>query len=192
MDKFSQVGNQEIAAIEALYSSYLSDPESVDLSWKNFFAGFEFARKNFGETTAVSPDGKIDKEFAILNLIHGYRQRGHLFTQTNPVRSRRKYSPTLDVENFGLEKSDLDTVFQAGNNIGIGPAKLRAIIEHLEATYCQSIGVEYVFMRDPVLIEWLKKKMESTRNSEEFSPEKRKHIYYHLKTAVGFENFIHK
>lgn len=192
MDKFSQVGNQEIAAIEALYSSYLSDPESVDLSWKNFFAGFEFARKNFGETTAVSSDGKIDKEFAILNLIHGYRQRGHLFTQTNPVRSRRKYSPTLDVENFGLEKSDLDTVFQAGNNIGIGPAKLRAIIEHLEATYCQSIGVEYVFMRDPVLIEWLKKKMESTRNSEEFSPEKRKHIYYHLKTAVGFENFIHK
>lgn len=192
MDKFSQVGNQEIAAIEALYSSYLSDPESVDLSWKNFFAGFEFARKNFGETTTVYTDGKIDKEFAILNLIHGYRQRGHLFTRTNPVRSRRKYSPTLDVENFGLEKSDLDSVFQAGNNIGIGPATLRAIIEHLEATYCQSIGVEYVFMRDPVLIEWLKKKMESTRNSEEFSAEKRRHIYYHLKTAVGFENFIHK
>jgi len=192
MDKFSQVGNQEIAAIESLYSSYLSDPESVDPSWSNFFAGFEFARKNFGETSATPSDGKIDKEFAILNLIHGYRQRGHLFTQTNPVRSRRKYLPTLDVENFGLEKADLDTVFQAGNNIGIGPATLRAIIEHLEATYCQSIGVEYVFMRDPVLIEWLKKKMESTRNSEEFSPEKRKHIYYHLKTAVGFENFIHK
>jgi len=192
MDKFSQVGNQEIAAIEELYSAYIADPESVDASWKNFFAGFEFARKNFGDSKTFERDEKIDKEFAILNLIHGYRQRGHLFTKTNPVRSRRKYSPTLDVENFGLQKSDLDTVFQAGNNIRIGPATLRAIIEHLEATYCQSIGVEYVFMRDPELIEWLKFKMESTRNSEVFTPEKRKHIYYHLKLAVGFENYIHK
>ena len=192
MDKFSQVGNQEIAAIEEMYSSYLVDPESVDSSWKNFFAGFEFARKNFADNKVLAHDEKIDKEFAILNLIHGYRQRGHLFTKTNPVRSRRKYSPTLDIENFGLQKSDLDTVFQAGNSIGIGPATLRAIIEHLEATYCESIGVEYVFMRDPALIDWLKSKMESTRNSENFTPEKRNHIYYHLKLAVGFENFIHK
>ncbi len=192
MDKFSQVGNQEIAAIEELYSSYLIDPESVDASWKNFFAGFEFARKNFDDSNILAHDEKIDKEFAILNLIHGYRQRGHLFTKTNPVRSRRKYLPTLDIENFGLQKSDLDTVFKAGNNIGIGPATLRAIIEHLEATYCESIGVEYVFMRHPELIDWLKVKMESTRNSQVFTPEQKNHIYYHLKIAVGFESFIHK
>ena len=192
MDKFSQVGNQEIAAIEELYSAYLIDPESVDASWKNFFAGFEFARKNFADTKNSVHDDKIDKEFAILNLIHGYRQRGHLFTKTNPVRSRRKYLPTLDIENFGLQKSDLDIVFQAGNNIGIGPAPLKAIIEHLEATYCQSIGVEYVFMRHPELIDWLKVKMESTRNSQIFTPEQKNHIYYHLKLAVGFESFIHK
>lgn len=192
MDKFSQVGNQEIAAIEELYSSYLIDPESVDVSWRNFFAGFEFARKNFTDPKQLPHDDRIDKEFAILNLIHGYRQRGHLFTKTNPVRSRRKYLPTLDIENFGLQKSDLDTVFKAGINIGIGSATLRTIIEHLEATYCQSIGVEYVYMRHPELIEWLKVKMESTRNSQVFTPEMQKHIYYHLKLAVGFESFIHK
>ena len=192
MDKFSQVGNQDIAAIEELYSSYLIDPESVDASWKNFFAGFEFARKNYADQKSSLHDDKIDKEFAILNLIHGYRQRGHLFTKTNPVRSRRKYLPTLDIENFGLHKSDLNTVFQAGNNIGIGPATLNAIIEHLEATYCESIGVEYVYMRNPELIDWLKVKMESTRNSQVFTPEQQNHIYYHLKIAVGFESFIHK
>jgi 2-oxoglutarate dehydrogenase E1 component len=192
MDKFSQVGNQEIAAIEELYASYLADNESVDGSWKNFFAGFEFARKNFAAAESTKHDEKIDKEFAILNLIHGYRQRGHLFTKTNPVRSRRKYTPTLDIENFGLQKSDLDTVFKAGNNIGIGPATLRAIIEHLEATYCGSIGVEFVFMRHPELIDWLKVRMESVRNSEIMSSEQKKHIYYHLKLAVGFENFIHR
>ncbi len=194
MDKFSQVGNQEIAAIEELYQSFLADPASVDPSWKNFFDGFEFARKNFPARTSskTAQSETIDKEFAILNLIHGYRQRGHLFTRTNPVRSRRKYSPTLDIENFGLSKSDLETVFQAGNSIGIGPAKLKDIIAHLEETYCASIGVEYVYMRNPEVVQWLQTRMESTKNSQEFTDEMRRHIYDHLKSAVGFENYIHK
>jgi 2-oxoglutarate dehydrogenase E1 component len=137
------------------------------------------------------PD-EMNKEFAILSLIHGYRQRGHLFTKTNPVRARRKYVPTLDIENFGLSEEDLDKTFQAGKDIGLGPAKLRNIIAHLEETYCRSVGVEYVYMRKPEVVKWLKEKMESTRNSLQFTEEKRKDIFYHLKLAVGFENFIHK
>jgi 2-oxoglutarate dehydrogenase E1 component len=192
MDKFSSVGNQELAAIEDLYQTYLENPKSVDESWQQFFAGFELARTNFQQKPVTVKSDKIDKEFAILNLIHGYRQRGHLFTKTNPVRTRRKYTPTLDIENFGLEKKDLETVFQAGNEIGIGPAKLKDIVEHLEATYCLSVGVEYMYMRHPEVIQWLKQRMESSRNSQEYSEEKRRHFFYHLKLAVGFENFIHK
>ena len=192
MDKFSSVGNQELGATEDLYRSYLENPDSVDESWRQFFAGFEFARTNYKERITAIKAEHIDKEFAILTLIHAYRQRGHLFTKTNPVRARRKYLPTLDIENFGLDKNDLETTFQAGNDIGIGPAKLKDIIEHVEATYCRSIGVEYVYMRHPEVIQWLKQRMESTRNSQEFTPEKRKHFFYHLQIAVGFENFIHK
>jgi len=192
MDKFSTVGNQELKAIEDLYQTYLENPESVDESWQQFFAGFELARKNYPEKPSVKTHENIDKEFAILNLIHGYRQRGHLFTKTNPVRARRKYLPTLAIENFGLEQKDLKTTFQAGNDIGIGSAKLKDIVEHLETTYCNSIGVEYVYMRKPEVVKWLKERMESTRNSQKFSTEKRKHFFYHLKLAVGFENFIHK
>ena len=147
---------------------------------------------NYTEKSTPVKQDNIDKEFAILNLIHGYRQRGHLFTKTNPVRARRQYLPTLEIGNFGLEEKDLETVFQAGNEIGIGPAKLKDIIAHLETTYCRSIGVEYVYMRHPEVIQWLKGRMESTKNSQEFSEEKRKHFFYHLKLAVGFENFIHK
>ncbi len=192
MDKFSSVGNQELAAIENLYQTYLENPESVDKTWQHFFAGFELAQKNYSQKPAAHKADNIDKEFAILSLIHGYRQRGHLFTKTNPVRTRRQYLPTLDIENFGLEKKDLETTFVAGNEIGIGPAKLKNIIEHLEATYCHSIGVEYMYMRDPEMLSWLKQRMESTRNSQKFSDEKRRHFFYHLKLAVGFENFIHK
>ena len=83
-----------------------------------------------------------------------------MFTKTNPVRERRKYSPTLEIENFGLEQSDLDTVFQAGNDVGIGAATLREIIAHLEETYCESIGIEFVYMRDPERISWLRNKIE--------------------------------
>ncbi len=191
MDKFSSVGNQEAETIEDLYQTYIDNPGALDKSWQHFFEGYELARTNF-EKNGKAISGNMDKEFAILNLIHGYRQRGHLFTKTNPVRTRRQYSPTLDYENFGLEEKDLETIFQAGNNIGIGPAKLKDIIAHLEETYCRSIGVEYVYMRHPEVIHWLRERMESSQNSQKFSDEERKHIFYHLKLAVGFENFIHK
>ncbi|MGV8139435.1 MAG: 2-oxoglutarate dehydrogenase E1 component [Mangrovibacterium sp.] len=191
MDRFSQVGNQEIAAIDELYQDYLKDPERVDESWRNFFKGFELGRANFN-VRQEGTENQINRELAILNLIDGYRLRGHLFTRTNPVRARRQYAPTLEIGNFGLEKSDLDTIFQAGNNIGIGAATLRDIIAHLESTYCDSIGVEYAYLRDPAVIQWLRARMEGSKNSSVFTAEERKHIFYHLKVAVGFENFIHK
>lgn len=192
MDKFSSVGNQEQETIDDLYQIYLENPESLDKSWQHFFAGFELARANYPVKQALNMAGDINKEFAILSLIHGYRQRGHLFTKTNPVRARRKYVPTLDIENFGLSQDDLETTFQAGNDIGIGPAKLKDIIEHLEATYCRSVGVEYVYMRKPEVVQWLKEKMESSRNTQPLTEDERKDIFYHLKIAVGFESFIHK
>ena len=110
------LSNAEPGALEALYARYLADPESVDRTWRLFFAGFDLSRATYGEDSA-SP--ATLKEFKVLDLIHGYRTRGHLFTQTNPVRERRTYTPTLALENFDLSEADLDTVFQAGNEVGI-------------------------------------------------------------------------
>ncbi len=89
MDKFSLVGNQEIGAVEEMYKNYLEDPGNVEQSWRIFFEGFELARKSYQEAVVSAADeDRIRKEFRILNLINGYRQRGHLFTRTNPVRKR--------------------------------------------------------------------------------------------------------
>ncbi len=190
MDKFSFTGNSEIDSIDNLYEQYKSNPDSIDIQWQKFFEGFEFAQKHF---PVSNQSGELfDKEFKVINLIEAYRKRGHLFTKTNPVRTRRKYSPTLAIENYGLETSDLTSVFQAGKNIGIGPATLHDIIDHLETTYCQSIGAEYMFIRNPEIISWLQNKMEPIKNVPTFSSEERKQIYYHLNQAVGFENFIHR
>ncbi len=103
---FSYLGNLDIGAVEQMYQQYLTDPDSLDESWRNFFKGFEFARENFREEVSSEI---LDKEFKVINLIDAYRKRGHLFTKTNPVRTRRQYFPTLDLENFGLSEDDLDT-----------------------------------------------------------------------------------
>src|SRR6202008_3341818 len=120
----------------------------------------------------------------VIYLIFAYRMRGHLFTKTNPVRERRQYNPNLDeLQFFGLSDADMDTVFQAGDEIGIGPAKLRDIIAHLKQTYCQSIGVEYKYIRSNKVTEWLEKKMEGCKNTPNPSMEEKKRLLLKLNQA---------
>ena len=202
MDKFSYLSNADVSAVETLYQNYLNDPQSVDKGWAKFFEGFEFARNNYDDeaiSSAKSSSNSVftagistDKEFKVLNLINGYRTRGHLFTKTNPVRERRKYSPTLELENFGLSKSDLKEKFQAGSEIGLKDATLEQIIAHLEETYCNSIGIEYRYIRKPDKVLWLQEKLEANRNQPEFSNDERKHMLKKLSQAVMFEQFLHK
>ena len=189
MDKFSYVGNGDVNAIENLYQEYLKNPDSVDEGWKKFFEGIEFAETNF-ESSGEIPEN-FQKEFKVINLIEGYRDRGHLFTDTNPVRERRKYSPTLDVSNFGLEASDLDTVFTAGAEVGIGPATLKEIVAHLEDTYCKSIGIEYSYIRNPERLAWLKDKIE-LHNRPQYDKKEKLRIFSKLNEATGFEQFLQK
>jgi 2-oxoglutarate dehydrogenase E1 component len=187
MDKHSYLSNADGAVIEDYYQQYLNDPNSVEEGWKKFFEGFEFARKNYDTDV---PEG-FEKEFKVIDLINGYRSRGHLFTKTNPVRTRRQYEPTLDIENFGLEQADLETVFQAGNETGIGPAKLKDIIAHLEETYCQSIGIEYTYIRKPEQVAFIQDKIE-LKNRLQLTTNDKKHVLKKLSQAVGFEQFLHK
>ena len=189
MDKLSYLSNAHISSIEDLFQQYLKDKNSVDFGWQKFFEGFEFARKNYEDSGEIPLN--VKKEFNVINLINGYRTRGHLFTQTNPVRERRQYQPNLDIENFGLEQIDLETVFHAGTQIGIGPAKLKDIVAHLEQTYCLSIGAEYMYIRTPEVIEWLQEKMESSKNTPNFVAHDKLIILHKLNQAVSFENFLH-
>lgn len=189
MDKITYVGNADVNAIDHLYTLYRQNPDNVDLGWQKFFEGFDFAKTNFEDGEGIPENFK--KEFKVLNLINGYRTRGHLFTKTNPVRQRRQYSPSLDVENFGLTQDDLDDVFQAGIEIGLGACSLREIIIHLELTYCQSIGIEYLYMRDPERIEWLRNKIE-LKNRPQFDKKRKIEILKKLYQTSGFEAFLGK
>ncbi|MFO8067670.1 MAG: 2-oxoglutarate dehydrogenase E1 component [Bacteroidales bacterium] len=194
MDDNLYLSNIDPNSIEELYKAYKKDPASIDKQWRKFFEGFEFSRASYPVKHSEKDlsANELRNEFNVLDLINAYRERGHLFTKTNPVRTRRKYYPTLDIENFGLTKDDLEKSFQAGNEIGIGRASLKDILGHLETTYCKSTGVEYMFIRNPEIVEWLKNRLETTKNSPDFSTEKKKDILRHLVHAVEFEHFLRK
>ena len=177
--------------IEEQYKLFQKDPSAVEESWRQFFEGFDFGRKSYSKATPEDAEVYPD-EFKVINLINGYRQRGHLFTKTNPVRTRRQYTPTLDLENFGLSEQDLGRRFAASAEIGLSQATLQEIIDHLQQTYCQSIGAEYFYIRNPEIRRWLQSRMEKSRNTYSFTAEDRKYILRNLARAVLFEKFIHK
>ncbi|MBT8235207.1 MAG: 2-oxoglutarate dehydrogenase E1 component [Bacteroidia bacterium] len=206
MDKYSFLNTAHTSYFAVLYEQYLKDPDSVEPSWRAFFQGFDFGMESAIEEVAEqmvagSSDSAIaqlgvpeavHKEFQVVRLINGYRSRGHLFTKTNPVRERRKYTPTLDIENFGLTDADLDTTFSAGEIIGIGPKTLRQILVHLQNIYCDAIGVEYMYIRNPERVQYIQDWLNVNDNHPQFSLDEKKHILQKLNEAVTFEAFLHK
>lgn len=203
MDRFSFLNAAHTAFFADLYEQYLQNPDSIEPSWRSFFQGFDFAQVNYGieevaQQIAYVASGdsgeiseKMQKEFNVLKLIEGYRTRGHLFTKTNPVRDRRVHGPSLALENFGLSQADLNTVFDAAKMVNMKPSTLADIVKHLENVYCQSIGVEFMYIRDPKVQDWIKNRLDINDNQPNFSADQKKHILKKLNEAVSFENFLH-
>ena len=195
MDKFSFLNSAHTSFFAEMYDQYLESPDGLEPSWKAFFQGFDFGLESANitvEEKKFAVPENIKKEFQVINLIDAYRKRGHLFTVTNPVRERRKYLPTLDIENFGLENSDLELVFSAGEIVGIGADKLKNIIDHLKRIYCDSIGIEYMYIRDPNKVKWIQNQININGNHPNFSKEEKLQILESLNKAYTFENFLQK
>ena len=204
MDRFSFLNTAHIELIDSMYQQYLQSPDSIEPSWKSFFQGFDFALENYGgsvqevpqmvqttiNTGAVPED--ILTEFKVINLIEAYRTRGHLFTKTNPVRKRREYSPTLDIENFGLTKADLGKKFDCATQVGMpAPATLEEIIKRLEQIYCDSIGVEYIHIKNVEEKNFIRKWISENENHPILSVEEKRQILHKLNQAIAFERFLH-
>lgn len=201
MDNFSYLSGTHGSYIESLYETYRTTPNELDPQWQKFFEGFEFANqfgdKSSGTVQSQSPQsssissGAIDKEFAVASLIEAYRNRGHLLANTNPVRSRKDRKPRLDLVDFGLSESDLETVFGACTLVGLQGKSLSKVIAKLKKTYQGKIGFEANYVRDIEQRNWLTQKIEN--EWPEFSPSQaqKERILKKLNEAVVFENFLH-
>ena len=203
MKDFSFVTHSHPAYIEEVYKDFVNDPTSVDTEWKKFFEGFDFAMthgKN-GNAAAMSQTAgqdsakplsqeQLKKELAVYQLIKAYRKRGHLLSHTNPIRPRKDRKAMLALSDFGLLESDLDTVFQASQLMKLGPMKLRDIIAYLNKVYVSSVGVEYTYINNEEICNWVGEEFEKTMQSE-LPLEKKKRILEKLNQGVIFEKFLH-
>jgi 2-oxoglutarate dehydrogenase E1 component len=195
MKDFSYITNSHPAYIEGLYNDFVKDPASVDPDLRKFFEGFDFAVANGlstnGKTAVAAPAG-IDwmKEVRVYRLILGYRNKGHLLAKTNPIRTRKDRGANLELSFFGLSDADMDTVYQAGNLIGLGASSLRNILAHLQKTYSTHVGIEFKYISDQVKIDWLTTEMEKNF-SQPVNLDQKKRILEKLNQGVMFEKFLH-
>ena len=201
MDKYSYISNAHSDYIEGLYQTYRSNPAELDPQWQKFFEGFEFSQ-NFSEggqaaniRTSVTGGsvsaGNMQKEFAVAALIEGYRNRGHLLANTNPVRKRKDRQPRLDLADFGLSEADLGQTFQAAQLAAMPGATLQQVIDRLKAIYLGKIGFEFGYVRDLEQSKWLQNKCENEWVNFNPSHEQKTRIFTKLNEAVVFENFLH-
>lgn len=189
MSDFSFISNADPEYIDKMYRAYQESPDSVDKSWRLFFEGFDFG----GNGAAKEVSGADIKEFAVLSIIHGFRDRGHLLSTTNPIRQRRDRKPRLDLADYGLDESDLSRSFKAGEELGMGTATLEDIIERLKEIYCGNIGFEYSYIDNRERRMWLRDRIEGRKLEADFglSMDKKKRILEKLNGAVVFERFLH-
>ncbi|QKZ15453.1 2-oxoglutarate dehydrogenase E1 component [Spirosoma sp. KUDC1026] len=205
MDQYSYIANSDAAYVDQLYQAYKQDPQAVDESWQQFFKGFEFSltygetanstngatSNGNGQTAAPKPSAShAEKEVSVASLIKAYRSRGHLLAKTNPLRERKDRQPRVDLPDYALSDADLDTVFESGKLLGIGPATLRTIMESLKKIYSGNIGFEYMYIRELDVKNWLRNKIE--KEALTFSPtgDEKKRILEKLNEATVFENFL--
>jgi 2-oxoglutarate dehydrogenase E1 component len=186
------MGNAEVAtrwnlsAIEDAYQRWRHDPQSVDVSWRYFFEGFEL-----GGARAAGPAADAHCQTGIVRLIDAYRDLGHFLAHLDPLSEQRTSHPLLQLAEFGLDETDLDRTFDTSHFVGLPQATLRELLAALRETYCRTIGVEYLHIQDTRIRRWLQERMEPRRNRPNFDRAKKLAILKELHYAEMFERFLH-
>src|SRR5580704_16812194 len=161
--------------IEAMYRTWLDNPDAVDPTWRAFFQGFALGGN--GAPVGSLLDGHVAaapivdslKQSHVHYLIAAYRAIGHLQAHLDPLSPPPPPSQKLQLAPFSLDESDLETSFDIGTYLGGGQMKLRDIIASLEQTYCGHVGVEYVHIQDQDCRRWLQERIESNRLQPKFT-----------------------
>ncbi len=184
--------NLNLDFIESQYELWKADPNAVSRDWRFFFEGFEMAGVKEKATPDVCDEGQILRQSRVDELIYRYRDMGHFLACLDPLAACPTEHPFLTLSAFNLTLEDLDLTFFAKGFSTAERVPLRDIIQRLKATYCRSIGVEFMHLQDPVERRWLKDRMEPVQNRLDPDRETKIRIIRKLYQAALFERFIHK
>jgi|KBSSwiStaDraftv2_1062776.scaffolds.fasta_scaffold05240_5 2-oxoglutarate dehydrogenase E1 component len=172
--------------VEQLYEQYLQNPSSVPADWRTYFQATPPSGANHDGQTASALQERVDR------LIRNYRVRGHRIAEVDPLGLRRLTAPELDFASYGFSERDLDREFSCGTLCQQSSVTLREIVQRLRATYCRTIGVQFMHIDDPAAREWLQQQMEWSQNHVALTREEQLRILTRLTDAVVFEEFIRK
>lgn len=202
------------AYLEGQYELYLKDPNSVDETWRDYFARLPMVgdnardiphsdiREHFYQLTrhggarpgasAGSESSSHDlKQIYVSQLINAYRVRGHQLAKTDPLGQVTTASvrETRLNEN-GLSEADLDTVFPTPSLEGIDHAPLKDIIAHLEKCYCSSIGYEYMYIDHTPQKDFLQTRIESAASAPELNEESKRWLLKRVTAGESLERHL--
>ncbi|KAH0510246.1 2-oxoglutarate dehydrogenase-like, mitochondrial [Microtus ochrogaster] len=204
--------------MEEMYFAWLENPQSVHKSWDSFFqkaskevslgpaqpqppAVIHEIRPSVSSCTKTSK--LVEDHLAVQSLIRAYQIRGHHVAQLDPLgildADLDSFVPsdlitTIDkLAFYDLQEADLDKEFQLPTTTFIGGSEnmlsLREIIRRLESTYCQHIGLEFMFINDVEQCQWIRQKFE-TPGVMQFSSEEKRTLLARLVRSMRFEDFL--
>ena len=198
-----------IQELKQLYVAYSKDRNLVNTDWQEFFddlapdacsflsdleieskSNFEIRRDINLSSDQDSRSSTLDSIRALM-LIRAYRVRGHLKANLDPLNLAKSSDHSeLKPESYGFEEKDMDRPIFIDNVLGLESATLREILVNLEATYCGTIGVQFMHIQDPEQKAWMQETLENVLNQPDFTDMGKKAIFERLVAAETFERFL--
>jgi len=129
-----------------------------------------------------------DLNIRLQNLISNYKRFGHLASNLDPLGlTPPQYVAEIDLKNNDIDDSDLEKEV----NYGGQKVKLNQAIANLNYIYCNTIGLEFEYMRDQQQKDWLTREVENSAFEAVSKTEKHKILQEIIRTE-RFEQFLHK
>nr|WP_321272892.1 2-oxoglutarate dehydrogenase E1 component [uncultured Tolumonas sp.] len=196
--------------VEDLYESYLIDPSSVPLEWRECFSELGAPQSNEQphapvrqrlrqevtqprRAVSVAGNAALDqKQFHVLQLINAYRYAGHQYANLDPLGlTTNPVIPELELSYYQLDTADLDREFHIGSFLANQERMtLRDLLASLRNTYCDVIGAEFMHMTSQLEKRWIQERLESVDARPKWTAEAKKQALEELTAAEGLERYL--
>ncbi|VEG91363.1 2-oxoglutarate dehydrogenase E1 component [Legionella spiritensis] len=203
----SYLSGGSMAYVDGLYEDYLNDPDSVPDDWREAFNALpkpdnvardvphreirDYFLKNADKKRLVAKQTEDSKQFQVAHLMNAYRSFGHHAAKLDPLdMAERVHVPNLELAYHHLSQEDLNRTFYAGKNFNGPEMTLADIYKALRATYCGSIGIEYMHISNSEETDWLQHRLESMHGRPDYETEKKLNILKDLIAADGLERYL--
>jgi len=157
------------------------------------FAGLARAAAAAHPASAPASAEHEEKQLKVQMFIRAHRTTGSHYSNLDPLKRMDKVPvPELELEYYGLGEADLDTEFSMGSFANRKERRrLREIVAMVRKTYCDTIGVEYMYLSSMEEKRWLRERFEGTLSTPKLGPEEKRFLLERLTASETLERYLH-